>query len=39
MVGECVEFEEIFGHWLVFLGETVGSVDSQSFEGDGWSLN
>ena len=39
MVGECVEFEGIFSHWLVFMGEVVESVGSQSFEGEGWSLN
>lgn len=37
MVGERVEFEGIFSHWLVFLIETVGSVVAQSFE-DKFSL-
>lgn len=34
MVGEIVEFEENFSLWLVFMGEVVESVGSQSFEGE-----
>ena len=34
MVGECVEFEAIFSHWLVFWRDVVEGVESQSFEGE-----